>query len=434
MKNLSKKILEAINTGVRMGLSLNDFDNTDDKLPTLKKDIKSKSRNVIKECEYLLNKQCENLEFDENTETYFRICKNFKYTPKSDNNFKELILYFIKETGNINADLNWIDTSNVHDMNDLFQYSEFNGDISKWDVSHVTSMMGMFKGNITFQGDISKWDVSNVNMMNSMFEGSKFDGDISNWDVSGVKNMSKMFQESYFTGNISKWDVSNVEDMHNMFMQASFGSDISNWDVHSVQRMDNMFRMSYFKGNISKWDVSAVKDMSYMFYMSEFNGDISKWNVSNVENMSHMFEFNYKFQGDISKWRVSNVTNMESMFTSSSFNGDISKWNVSNVTNMSHMFDLSHFSGDLSKWNLKNVTDFTSMFANSKKQVCKLDPIKNKFNRLYKNAFTLNGDYLIQSFMYMYIGWDDANIPQWFKELAKAGQEQHIDIMPKTYI
>jgi hypothetical protein len=28
-----------------MGLSLDDFDNTDDKLPTLKKDIKSKSEN-----------------------------------------------------------------------------------------------------------------------------------------------------------------------------------------------------------------------------------------------------------------------------------------------------------------------------------------------------------------------------------------------------
>jgi surface protein len=51
MKNLSKRILEAINSGVRMGLSLDDFDDIDDKLPTLKKDIKSESRNVIKEYE-----------------------------------------------------------------------------------------------------------------------------------------------------------------------------------------------------------------------------------------------------------------------------------------------------------------------------------------------------------------------------------------------
>ena len=79
MKNLNKKILEAINTGVRMGLSLDDFNDTDDKLPTLKKDIRSKSHNIIKECTEILNKQCENLTFDENTEYYLAVCKNFKY-------------------------------------------------------------------------------------------------------------------------------------------------------------------------------------------------------------------------------------------------------------------------------------------------------------------------------------------------------------------
>jgi hypothetical protein len=45
MKYLNSKILEAINSGVRLGLSLDDFDDTDNKLPILKKDIKSKSEN-----------------------------------------------------------------------------------------------------------------------------------------------------------------------------------------------------------------------------------------------------------------------------------------------------------------------------------------------------------------------------------------------------
>jgi surface protein len=39
-------------------------------------------------------------------------------------------------------------------MTDLFNWSEFNGDISKWDVSNVTNMKHMFKDSL-FNGDIS---------------------------------------------------------------------------------------------------------------------------------------------------------------------------------------------------------------------------------------------------------------------------------------
>jgi len=39
-------------------------------------------------------------------------------------------------------------------MEDMFSYSEFNGDISQWNVSNVTSMSCMFL-NSKFNGDIS---------------------------------------------------------------------------------------------------------------------------------------------------------------------------------------------------------------------------------------------------------------------------------------
>ena len=38
------------------------------------------------------------------------------------------------------ANLNWIDTSKMTSMISLFKNSEFNGDISDWDVSNVTNM------------------------------------------------------------------------------------------------------------------------------------------------------------------------------------------------------------------------------------------------------------------------------------------------------
>jgi len=43
--------------------------------------------------------------------------------------------------------------------------------------------------------------------MGEMFNGSEFNGDISRWDVSNVKNMRGMFNRSHFNGDISDWVV-----------------------------------------------------------------------------------------------------------------------------------------------------------------------------------------------------------------------------------
>ena len=68
-------------------------------------------------------------------------------------------------------------------------------------------MGGMFR-NSKFtgkNGDISKWDVSNVKSMISMFRNSEFNGDISQWNVSKVKDMFIMFSNSPLEKNPPKW-------------------------------------------------------------------------------------------------------------------------------------------------------------------------------------------------------------------------------------
>ena len=99
--------------------------------------------------------------------------------PKTKDELKKIIEDTIEEQGN-NCDLNFIDTSLIDDMSELFFGSVFNGDISKWDVSKVKGMKYMFFRS-DFNGDISKWDVSNVENMSHMFKQSPLENNEPDW-------------------------------------------------------------------------------------------------------------------------------------------------------------------------------------------------------------------------------------------------------------
>ena len=201
------------------------------------------------------------------------------------------------------------DTSRVKDFQgNAFakRYNYFNGDVSKWDVSSATNMVGMFNMDSNpkspWNSDLSKWDVSKVTNMQVMFSWAQsFNSDISKWNVGAVRNMKHMFNRAKaFNSDISKWDVSKVTSMDSMFVWAfAFSSDISEWDVSNVVKMTAMFggRLSEgtmsFNSDISKWDVSKVTIMKAMFVNSNsFNQDLSKWDVGSVfaGGMDSMFE------------------------------------------------------------------------------------------------------------------------------------------------
>ena len=65
------------------------------------------------------------------------------YRPKTKDELEDIIKQKIESEGN-ECDLNDIDTSNITDMSKLFADSDFNGNISKWDVSNVTNNVHMF--------------------------------------------------------------------------------------------------------------------------------------------------------------------------------------------------------------------------------------------------------------------------------------------------
>ena len=139
-------------------------------------------------------------------------------------------------------------------------------DVTRVVTTFVTNTQGIFGGATPFNQDISNWDMSNVTNMIGMFNGANgattFNQDISNWDVSSVTNMSFMFFENFsFNQPLDNWDVSNVTDMTYMFYGAtSFNQPIGDWDVSNVIVMEAMFADAQaFNQDISNWNVDNVK-------------------------------------------------------------------------------------------------------------------------------------------------------------------------------
>ena len=174
-----------------------------------------------------------------------KIEKNIMYHPTSK---EELINIIIKEieTNGPNCSLNHIDVSNITDMSYLFR----GGDANKYQMGHPILS--------EFDGDVSDWDVSNVTNMRAMFAHSKYNGDISMWNVSNVTNMAFIFYYSPFDGkkgDISNWDVSNVIIMDNMFYNSKFNGDISKWKINPKARghMTDMFTNSPLEKTLPVW-------------------------------------------------------------------------------------------------------------------------------------------------------------------------------------
>ena len=143
-------------------------------------------------------------------------------------------------------DLNFIDTSKIADMSNLFEYCEHDFDVSSWDVSKVKYMSYIFYNCLKFKGKgLENWNVSNVTDMRFMFSGcDRFDCDLSNWDVSNVTYMNGIFSFCYkFEGKgLENWDVSAVNSMYAMFCNCkNFNADLSQWNVSNVTDMKSTF-------------------------------------------------------------------------------------------------------------------------------------------------------------------------------------------------
>ena len=91
--------------------------------------------------------------------------------PETKDELNQLILTETREKG-FNCDLNHIKTHKITDMAYLFYCSNFDGDISKWDISNVTNMQSMF-AHSKFNQDISNWEINSDCSTYRMFKNCK---------------------------------------------------------------------------------------------------------------------------------------------------------------------------------------------------------------------------------------------------------------------
>lgn len=91
----------------------------------------------------VLNNTDPTLTIDEQNTLFQNCIDNGIYYQFADNDTFRLFIRRYSDK-NKNANLNWIDTSNITDMRGLFVLREFQGDISGWDVSNVKSMDWIF--------------------------------------------------------------------------------------------------------------------------------------------------------------------------------------------------------------------------------------------------------------------------------------------------
>tara|TARA_B100000949_G_scaffold235613_1_gene260462 strand:+ start:5074 stop:8304 length:3231 start_codon:yes stop_codon:yes gene_type:complete len=212
------------------------------------------------------------------------------------------------------------DLTNVTDFADMFRNCSSligNPSFNQWDVSSMVGAFAMFSGATQFNQDISNWNVGNLVNTGAMFHSSSFNQDIGNWDVGNVRFMGSMFAFTPFNQDIGSWNVSQVTNMGFMFQAAtSFNQDISNWDVSNVTDM------------LATFDAAA-----------SFNQSLNTWNVSNVTNMFAMFAGATSFNQPLDNWDVSSVTDMINLFRgATSFDQDLGNWNVGQVVSMIDMF------------------------------------------------------------------------------------------------
>ena len=428
-----KHLLEAINRGILKGLNESNIEllaDLDDVNLGQLDSIQTKSINSkIDMVDIILRKQLRQA-----IQTK-RIDKDLKETFNNPNNFdklkgivkvtnkkqlKQYIKIGQKLFGN-NGNFNWIDTSDITDMSQLFEENiKFNGHIELWDVSNVNDFNRMFNEARAFNQPIGDWDVSSATNMEAMFMAAKsFNQPIDNWNVQNVTNFNGMFMfadaycQSLYNLNIN-YHIQHNNEIYGMFFGSAVPEeyypknlekfingvpankldesvnilsdldDIEGEQLNSIQTKSVNNKISIYDQYKKEFKnaLETAKITTQLRYIINTSADVKELQgfitvdgdnaADKLQELSKIIRTGMKLLGNGGNFNwlnTSNITNMSRLFTNiyllDHFNGDISNWDVSNVTDMTYMFRESRFDGDISKWDVSNVKNMNKMFQHA---------------------------------------------------------------------
>ena len=291
-------------------------------------------------------------------------------------------------------DTTGIDTSKTKDMRFMFHSGgKLVKDliIGNLNTSQVENMRYMFGSDDSNTGtvspspiDLSHFDTSNVRDMEGMFQGSHLPNiDVRHFDVGRVTNLSFTFArlKNVRRLDLSGWNTRNVINMNSTFVYSENITDlnVSGWQNDSATDMAAMFgRLTNLRNfQHTGFTTKNVRIMEFMFSHCHAlaNLDLREFDTSNATHMKYMFEEMTALSSlDVSSFRTHNVVDMSFMFSNWSAvpvlqNLDLSNFNTSNVVNMEAMFqgqaNLNNL--NISSFDTRKVTNMKDMFLSSMK-------------------------------------------------------------------
>ena len=156
------------------------------------------------------------------------------------------------------------------------------------DTSQVTDMNSMFNG-CTSLITIPVLDTSQATSMNYMFSGSTSLTSIPALDTSKVTNMDSMFYDCTSLTSIPTLNTSQVTSMRSMFNGCTSLTSIPTLDTSQVTGMGSMFQGCTSLTSIPTLNTSKVTNMGSMFQSCTSLTSIPTLDTSKVTNMGGMF-------------------------------------------------------------------------------------------------------------------------------------------------
>ena len=152
-----------------------------------------------------------------------------------------------------------------------------------------------------------------------MFHSANFEKlDLSKFDMSRITSAEGMFEgcSGEITG-LDCWNTAKLENAMNMFNKASIGElNLSQWNTKSITNVQSMFEYcTSTKIDISSWNLSNVTDMTYTFSNVKARCLVlDNVNTSNLESLELTFCGLQADKVDISSWKLDKLEYMNETF------------------------------------------------------------------------------------------------------------------------